>query len=76
MFIQRDDYHHCFKNGLEAIQYQPGSSLYEGGERHCLLPLLLPSFRLSNGPKFAKWRARVGDEEANRVTKQANYSWY
>ena len=70
MFIQRDDYHHCFKNDLTRFNInQVRHYTKEGSD--IAYPSVTSILSFINGPKFAKWRARVGEEEANRVTKQA-----
>ena len=70
MFIQRDDYHHCFKNDLKRFNInQVRHYTKEGSD--IAYPSVTSILSFVNGPKFAKWRARVGEEEANRVTKQA-----
>ena len=70
MFIQRDDYHHCFKNDLKRFNInQVRHYAKEGSD--IAYPSVTSILSFINGPKFAKWRSRVGEEEANRVTKQA-----
>ena len=69
-FIQRDDYHSKFEDNLRRKQID--------GIRHYLkegstiaYPSVTSVLSFINGPKFAEWRKRVGEEAANKKTKHA-----
>ena len=67
MFRQRDDYRQLFdelsrKNVNEVRMYECGDNAY---------PSVTSIISFVSREKFASWRAKVGNEEANKVTKQA-----
>ncbi|QBP05991.1 exonuclease A [Synechococcus phage S-B68] len=69
-FIQRDDFHSKFVDNLHRKQID--------GIRHYLkegstiaYPSVTSVLSFINGPKFAEWRKRVGEEAANKKTKHA-----
>ena len=68
MFQHCDDYRSLFKDltrtNIDETRY------YEVGEG-TIYPSVTSVISFVSKKKFADWRARVGNEEANRVTKQA-----
>ena len=65
MFIQRDDYNHCFKNDLKRFNINEVRHYTKEGS-DIAYPSVTSILSFINGPKFAKWRARVGEEAANK----------
>ena len=71
MFTLRDDYHTCFQGSeLERFMIEGVRHYREKGST-IAYPSVTSVLSFINGPKFADWRRRVGEEEANRVTKHA-----
>lgn len=71
MFNLRDDYQHLFgATELERFQIE-GVRHYREKGSDVAYPSVTSVLSFINGPKFADWRRRVGEEEANRVTKHA-----
>ena len=71
MFNLRDDYQHLFGvTELERFQIE-GVRHYREKGSNVAYPSVTSVLSFINGPKFADWRRRVGEEEANRVTKHA-----
>lgn len=68
MFIQREDYRDLFKNLdrflIEGVRYY-------GVDDSTAYPSVTSVISFNTRQKFADWRKRVGNEEANRVTKHA-----
>ena len=68
MFTQRDDYRSLFKNLdrflIEGVRYY-------GVDDSTSYPSITSVISFINRAKFAEWRQRVGNEEANRISKQA-----
>ena len=70
MFILRDEYNSCFDANLkrvtiDGVRYYMNETLQEA------YPSVTSVLSYINGPKFAAWRARVGEEAANKKTKRA-----
>ena len=71
MFTLRDDYKQNFEGSdLERFQIEGVRHYREKGST-IAYPSVTSVLSFINGPKFADWRRRVGEEEANRVTKHA-----
>ena len=71
MFTLRADYHTCFQGSeLERFMIEGVRHYREKGST-IAYPSVTSVLSFINGPKFADWRRRVGEEEANRVTKHA-----
>ena len=71
MFNLRDDYQHLFGvTELERFMIEGVRHYREKGST-VAYPSVTSVLSFINGPKFADWRRRVGEEEANRVTKHA-----
>ena len=71
MFTLRDDYKQNFEGSeLERFQIEGVRHYREKGST-IAYPSVTSVLSFINGPKFADWRRRVGNEEANRVTKHA-----
>ena len=71
MFTLRDDYHTCFQGSeLERFMIEGVRHYREKGST-IAYPSVTSVLSFINGPKFADWRRRVGEEEANRVTKHS-----
>lgn len=68
MFIQREDFRDCFKN-LERFLIE--GVRYYGVDDTVAYPSVTSVISFNTRQKFADWRKRVGNEEANRVTKHA-----
>ena len=68
MFIQRDDTRHLF-SGLNRRNIDETRYYEVGGDT--IYPSITSVISFISRKKFADWRARVGEEEANKVTKQA-----
>lgn len=68
MFTQVDKFHHLFYNlnrrNMNETRY------YEVGDE-VMYPSVTSVISFINREKFAGWRARVGNEEANKITKHA-----
>jgi len=68
MFTHCDKFHHLFyelnRKNLNETRY------YEVGEE-VVYPSVTSVISFINRAKFTGWRARVGNEEANRITKHA-----
>ncbi len=67
MFKQRDDYRQLFRelsrrNVNEVRMYECGQNAY---------PSVTSIISFVSKEKFASWRAKVGNEVANKITKQA-----
>ena len=70
MFNQRDDFHHCFRETLKRFNINEVRHYAKEGS-DIAYPSVTSILSFINGPKFAKWRARVGEEAANKKTKRA-----
>lgn len=70
MFIQRDDYHHFFKDDLQRFLIDDVRHYTKEGS-DIAYPSVTSILSFINGPKFAEWRRRVGEEAANKKTKRA-----
>jgi len=68
MFTLRDDYKHCFQ---DLTRKQIDESRYYQVDDTALYPSVTSVISFINRAKFADWRQRVGEEEANRKTKHA-----
>ena len=68
MFTIRDDYKHCFQ---DLTRKQIDESRYYQVDDQALYPSVTSVISFINRKKFADWRQRVGEEEANRKTKHA-----
>ena len=70
MFIQRDDYHALFENNLKRFNINEVRHYSVEGSK-VAYPSVTSVLSHINGPKFAAWRKRVGEEAANKKTKRA-----
>ena len=71
MFNQRDDFQNLLnRTNLKRVTVD-GVRFYLDEEKQEAYPSVTSVLSFINGPKFAKWRARVGEEAANRKTKRA-----
>jgi hypothetical protein len=68
MFTHRDEYKKCF---LDLSRKQIDESRYYQVDDQTLYPSVTSVISFINRAKFADWRAKVGNEEANRKTKHA-----
>ena len=68
MFTHCDEFKHCFQL-LDRKQID--ESRYYQVDDQSLYPSVTSVISFINRKKFADWRARVGEEEANRKTKHA-----
>ena len=66
MFTQREDFRHLFKN---LDRYLLEGVRYYGIDDTTMYPSVTSIISFINRAKFAEWRARVGNEEANRKSK-------
>ena len=68
MFTQRDDFRDQFnelnRRSIDETRY------YDVGD-NIVFPSVTSVISFISRKKFADWRAKVGDEEANRITKKA-----
>ena len=68
MFTQRDDFREQFRElnrrSIDETRY------YDVGD-NIVFPSVTSVISFISRKKFADWRAKVGDEEANRITKKA-----
>ena len=67
-FTHSNEFKHCF---LELERRQIDESRYYQVDDQVLYPSVTSVISFINRKKFASWRARVGEEEANRKTKHA-----
>lgn len=71
MFNLREDYHSALdRSDLKRVSID-GVRYYMSEEKQEAYPSVTSVLSFINGPKFAKWRARVGEEAANAKTKRA-----
>ena len=61
MFNQRDDFHHCFQDTLKRFNINEVRHYAKEGS-DIAYPSVTSILSFINGPKFAAWRARVGEE--------------
>lgn len=70
MFTIRDDYHSHFEDNLERFLIDDVRHYRKEGSS-VAYPSVTSVLSFINGPKFAEWRRRVGEEAANKKTKHA-----
>ena len=71
MFNLRDDFHELLNRpNLKRVSVD-GVRYYMDEQNQEAYPSVTSVLSFINGPKFAKWRARVGEEAANAKTKRA-----
>lgn len=68
MFTHRPEFNDLFK---EIKRVQLNERRYYDVGTDVVYPSVTSILSFVNGPKFAAWRARVGEEEANRVKKHS-----
>lgn len=70
MFTLCDDYHSYFEDNLERFLIDDVRHYRREGS-NVAYPSVTSVLSFINGPKFAEWRKRVGQEAANKKTKHA-----
>ena len=70
MFTLCNDYHSCFEDNLERFLIDDVRHYRREGSE-VAYPSMTSVLSFINGPKFAEWRKRVGEEAANKKTKHA-----
>ena len=70
MFNLCNDYHSCFEDTLERFLIDDVRHYRREGSE-VAYPSVTSVLSFINGPKFAEWRKRVGEEAANKKTKHA-----